>query len=77
MNDVMWCQPISYSPCFSSAFIAILRVPAKIAVGLGTVYSSNKATLTHKMQAFLEHWQHAVGIHRVKVNTNKMIFMVE
>ena len=29
------------------------------------------------MQAFLEHWQHAVGIHRVKVNTNKMIFMVE
>ena len=52
-------------------------VPARIAVGLGTVYSSNKDTFTHKMQAFWEHLQHALTIYKVKVNTNKVIFMVE
>ena len=31
----------------------------------------------HTMQAFWEHLQHAVSIYEVKVNTNKMIFMVE
>ena len=29
------------------------------------------------MQAFWEHLQHAVTIYKVKVNTNKIIFMVE
>ena len=68
---------MSYSPGFSSAYITIHRVPARIAVALGTVYSSNKGTFTHKMQVFREHVQHAIAIYEVKVNTNKMIFMVE
>ena len=67
-------QPMSYSPGLSSAFITIHMVPARIAVGLGTVYSSNKGSFTHKMQVFWEHWQHAIAIYKVKVKTNKMIF---
>ena len=70
-------QPMSYLPGFSSAFIIIHRAPARIAVGTGTVYSLNKGTSTHKMQAFWEHLPHAVAIYKVKVNTNKMIFIVE
>ena len=66
-----------YSPGFCSALIIIYRVPARIAVGLGTVYSSNMDTFTHKMQAFREHLQYAITIYKVKVNTNRMIFMVK
>ena len=44
---------------------------------LGRVYSSNKGTFTDKMQAFWAHLQHAITIYKVKLNTNKMIFMVE
>ena len=29
------------------------------------------------MQAFWEHLQHAIAMYKVKVNTNKMIFMVD
>ena len=68
---------MSYSPGLSSVFVTTHRVPARIAVELGTVYSSDKGTFTHKMQAFWEHLQHAIAIYKVKVNTNKMIFMVE
>ena len=68
-------QPMSYSPGFSSAYITIDRGLARIAAGLGTVNSSNKGTFTHKMQVFWENLQYAIAIH--KVNTNKMIFMVE
>ena len=68
---------MSYLPSFSSAFITIHRAPAMIAVGLDIVYSSNKGSITHKMQAFWEHLQHAIPIYEVKANTNKMIFMVE
>ena len=64
---------MSYLPGFSSPFITTHRVPARIAVGLGTVYSSNRGTFTYKMQAFREHLQHAITIYEVKVNTNKMI----
>ena len=70
-------QLMSYSPGFSSALITIHRVPARIAVGLGTVYSSNKGTFTHKMQAFWEHWQHAITIYEVKVITNRNNFYGE
>ena len=61
---------MSYSPGFGSGLITIHRVPARIAVGLGTVYSSNKGTFTHKMQAFWERTQQAIAIYRGKVNTN-------
>ena len=66
-----------YLPGFCSELIIIYRVPARIAVGLGTVYSSNKDTFTHKMQAFREHLQYAIAIYKVNVNINKMIFMVK
>ena len=70
-------QPImSYSPGLVQ-HITTYRVPARIAVGLGTVYYSNKGIFTPKMQAFWEHVLHAVAIYKVKVYTNKMIFMVE
>ncbi len=70
-------QAMSYSPGFSSACITMHRVLARTAVGLGTVYSSNTGTSTHKMEAFGAHLQHAIAIYKVKVNTNKMTFMVE
>ena len=81
-REITWmmqcdAQPMSYSLDISSAFITLHGVPARIAVGLGMVYSSNKDTFTHKMQAFWEHLPHAIIIYKVKVNTNKMIFMVE
>ena len=81
-GEITWmmgcdAQPLSYSPGLSSAFITIHRVPARIAIRLGTVYFSNKDTFTHKMQVFWEHRQHDITIYRVKVNTIRMICMVE
>ena len=65
-------QPMSYLPGFSSAFITIHRVPARIAVVLGTVNSSDKDSFTLKTQAFWKHVQHVITIYKVKVNTNKL-----
>ena len=67
-------REITYSPGFSSAFITVHRIPARIAVGLGTVYFSNKGTFTHKMQAFWKHMQHTVAIYKVKVNTKNDLY---
>ena len=56
----MMLSQCDISSGFSSAFITIHRVPARIAVGLGTVCSSNKDTFTHKMQAFWGHLQNDI-----------------
>ena len=65
---------MSYSPVFSSAFIIIHSVPARITVGLGTIYFSNMGTFIHKMLSFWEHLQHAIANYKVRVNTINMIF---
>ena len=75
LSDVIFCQCHFHLDLVQ--ITPIHRVPARIADGLGTVYSSHKATFTHKMQAFCEYLQHAITIYKVEVNTNKMIFVVE
>ena len=68
---------MSYSPGYLVQHLSLFT-GFQLGLQLGWAQSIPQTrSITHKLQAFWEHLQHAVTIYKVKVNTNKMIFMVE